>query len=152
MNTITLDFDWKFDLPSVALFQFQIDLAKLGDESGDMSEYPSFYIDLSSGEILGVPSEIACGDGYRYVDGSSWLVASDGWWIGYNESLDERIVNLPDEKMTNELFEIFEWTKANNFNKIVDGVCEFARKHNLRKHTCEGLFDKYINSYEVPWL
>ena len=84
MNTINLNFDWKYNIPSVARFQFQIDLDKLGDESGDMSEYPCFYIDLSSGKILDVPAEISCGDGYRYANSASWLIVSDGWWIGYS--------------------------------------------------------------------
>jgi hypothetical protein len=84
MNTINLNFDWKYNIPSVARFQFQIDLDKLGDESGDMSEYPCFYIDLSSGKIPDVPAEISCGDGYRYANSASWLIVSDGWWIGYS--------------------------------------------------------------------
>ena len=79
-----LNFDWKYNIPSVARFQFQIDLDKLGDESGDMSEYPCFYIDLSSGKIPDVPAEISCGDGYRYANSASWLIVSDGWWIGYS--------------------------------------------------------------------
>ncbi len=152
MNKIVLNFDWNFDIPSVARFQFQIDLDKLGDESGDMSEYPCFYIDLASGEILGVPSEISCGDGYRYLDSSSWLIVSDGWWIGYSESLDELYSNLPESKMNDELIEIFDYKRANNFNIIVDKVCDYARINNLRETKCAGLFDQYINNYDVPSL
>lgn len=152
MNTIKLNFDWNYNIQSVARFQFQIDLDKLGDDSADMSEYPCFYINLASGEILGVPSEISCGDGYRFVDSASWLIVSEGWWIGYNESLDERYCNVPESKMGDELFEIFDWKNANNFNEIVDKVCDFARKNNLKKYNCAGLFDEYINNYDVPSL
>ena len=152
MNKIVLNFDWKYKLPSVARFQFQIDLDKLGDESGDMSEFPCFYIDLATGEILGVPSEISCGDGYRYSSCASWLIASDGGWIGYNESLDEQYSNLPESKLNDEFIELFENNHSNNFNEIVDKVCDYARSTNLKDKKCTGLFDKYINNYDVPSL
>ena len=152
MNKIVLNFDWKFNLPSVARFQFQIDLDKLNDESTDMSEYPCFYIDLASGKILGVPAEISCGDGYRYLESASWLIVSDGWWIGYNESLDEQYSNLPKSQMNSDLLELFDYKNANNFNLIVDEVCDYARNNNLKDIKCTGLFDKYINNYDAPTL
>jgi len=152
MNTIVLNFDWDLKIPSVARFQFQIDLDKLGDESSDMSEYPCFYINLASGEILGVPAEISCGDGYRYLDSASWLIVSDGWWIGYNESLDELYSNLPESKMNDELIELFDYKHANNFNTIVDKVCNFARSNNLKDIKNTELFDQYINNDDVPYL
>jgi hypothetical protein len=152
MNKIVLNFDWKFNLPSVARFQFQIDLDKLNDESADMSEYPCFYIDLASGKILGVPAEISCGDGYRYLESASWLIVSDGWWIGYNESLDEQYSNLPESPMNSELLELFDYKNANNFNLIVDEVCDYARNNNFKDIKCTGLFDKYINNYDAPSL
>ena len=151
-NTIDLEFEWKFNIPSVARFQFQIDLDKLGDESSDMSEYPCFYIDLASGKILGVPAEISCGNGYRYENSASWLIVSNGWWIGYNESLDELHSNLPESKMNDELIELFDYKHANNFNTIVDKVCDCARINNLTETKNTGLFDRYINNYDVPSL
>ena len=37
MKKISIPFVWDFELPSVAIFQFPIDLARLNDESNDMS-------------------------------------------------------------------------------------------------------------------
>ena len=51
MKKIELPFKWNYDLPSIVLFQFQIDLAQLNDESNDMSEFPYFFLDLKTGEI-----------------------------------------------------------------------------------------------------
>jgi len=59
MKKIEIPFTWTYDLPSIVFMQFQVDLARLNDESNSMSEYPCFCIDLKTGEILGAVCDYA---------------------------------------------------------------------------------------------
>ena len=96
MKKIELPFKWNYDLPSIVLFQFQIDLAQLNDESDDMSEFPYFFIDLNSGEVVGVSDEIATGDAYQYSSSANWLIEGNNWWIGFSESMDETYLQISE--------------------------------------------------------
>ena len=80
---------------------------------------------------------------------SSWLHVAP---TGTNESLDEQYSNVPESQMNNELLELFDYKNANNFNLIVDEVCDYARNNNFKDIKCTGLFDKYINNYDAPSL
>ena len=150
-NKIKLPFNWDYNLPSVAVFQFKIDLEKLADESNDMSEFPSFFIDLSTGEILGVSDEIATGDAYMY-DNVNWLIEGNGWWIGYSESLDEKYAQLPNKDLEIQLLDLFETNKQGQFEHIVNLVCDFARENDLKKLKSEGIYGDKINNEDSPSL
>lgn len=153
MNTIELNFKWIFDLPSVAVLQFQTDLERLSDDSGDLSEFPSFFIDLKTGELLMIGDEIAGGNAYQYENSTNWLIEGKGWWIGYSESEMDYLVNLPDMSVKDKLLDIFEPEKQNNFNDIVSKVCDMARGNKLKAlNNVTGLYPKLINNDDAPSL
>jgi hypothetical protein len=53
--------------------------------------------------------------------------------------------------MNDELIELFDYKHSDNFNTIVDKVCDFARNNNLKETKCTGLFDD-DNNYDAPSL
>ncbi len=152
MKKVELPFKWNYDLPSIVLFQFQIDLAQLNDESNGMSEFPYFFLDLKSGEIVGVSDEIATGDAYQYSSSANWLIEGDNWWIGYSESMDETYLQIPDADIQDEIFSLFDLNGRENFNSIVAAVCDFARKEDLNDFKVDGKYQKYIHNDESPSL
>ena len=152
MKKIELPFKWNYDLPSIVLFQFQIDLAQLNDESNDMSEFPYFFLDLKSGEIVGVSDEIATGAAYQYSSSANWLIEGNNWWIGYSESMDETYIQIPDSGIQEEIFSLFDSNGRENFNLIVATVCDFARKEDLHDFKVDGKYQKYIHNEESPSL
>jgi len=152
MKPIDLPVSWAYDLPSVVFIQFQIDLAKLNDESNDMSEFPCFCIDLKTGELLGISAEIATGDAYEYESSANWLVEGDGWWIGYNESMDEPYDNISNAAIKDEVIQLFDFKGQSFFSQVVALVCDVARTEDLRDLPLDGLYAKYINNDEAPSL
>ena len=152
MKKIELPFKWNYDLPSIVLFQFQIDLAQLNDESNDMSEFPYFFIDLKSGEIVGVSDEIATGAAYQYSSSANWLIEGDNWWIGYNESEDETYLQISDLGIQDEIFSLFDSNGRENFNSIVAAVCDFARNEDLHDCKVDGKYQKHIHNDGSPSL
>jgi|LauGreSuBDMM15SN_2_FD.fasta_scaffold33708_2 hypothetical protein len=152
MKKIELLFKWNYNLPSIVLVQFQIDLAKLNDESYDMSEFPCFYLDLKTGEILGVSDEIATGDAYQYSSSPYWLIEGNNWWIGYNESEDETYLQISDSGIQDEIFSLFDSNGRENFNAIVAAVCDFARNEDLHDCKVDGIYQKYIHNDGSPSL
>ena len=151
MNKINLPFSWEYNLPSIVAFQFKIDLEKLADESNDMSEFPSFFIDLLTGEILGVSDEIATGNAYMY-DNINWLIEGNGWWIGYNESTDETYSQLPNKELETKLLDLFESNKQGFFEQIITSVCDYAREHDLTNLKSDGIYNDKINNDDSPSL
>lgn len=145
MHKITLPFSWTSKSDSIAVFSFPVDLEKLNSLEIEPSEFPCFYIDLKDGNILGVSEEISSGKAYRYINSSSYLVEGKNWWIGYNESEDEEYLTASDD-------EIKKVITQNNFNNIVDSVCEYARKNNLGNLNCDNLYVKFINNEDAPYL
>lgn len=148
MKKIQLPFKWTFDLPPVAFFQFMLDYEKAGDaEDQTYDEYPSFIIDLSSGELLWVHKCISNGDAYEYETLSNWMIEGKGWWIkvgGYDENDSER---FPDEKTAAEVKELFspEGSYKAVFSKVVEMVCDAGRQN---KTEFEKLSDYYKNPFK----
>ena len=150
MKKISIPFVWDFELPSVAIFQFPIDLARLNDESNDMSEFPAFIVDLKTGDVLGVSQEIATGDAYLYENSSSWIVEGKNWWIGYNESEDQDYYQFSDDQTGLSLKALLEDQKG--FQSIVSAVCDLARSEDLHDLKMDGLYQQHIDNEESPSL
>jgi hypothetical protein len=145
MHKIELPFIWSSKLPSIALFSFPVNLEKLSTLDIEPSEFPVFFIDLRDGSILGVSEEISSGKAYRYPNNGSFLIEGKGWWYGYNESEDEEYFESMDSEIKNLL-------SNNNFEIIIDCICEYARKNNLSQLKCDGLYTNCINNEESPSL
>jgi len=150
MYNVTVPFVWNFDLSPIAIFQFSIDLARLNDESNDMSEFPVFIINLKSGELLGVSQEIATGDAYLYENSASWIVEGQGWWIGYNESEGQDYQQFSDSTIFESVKNLLEVN--NGFKDIVNSVCDLARNKDLHDLKMDGLYQKYISNEDSPSL
>ena len=152
MKKIEIPFTWTYDLPSIVFMQFQVDLARLNDESNSMSEYPCFCIDLKTGVILGVSAEIATGDAYEYESSANWNVEGQGWMIGYNESEDVNYDDIPNESIKDEVIQLFDFNGQGFFSQIVCVVCDYARVEDLRECTLDGLYDEHIHNEDTSSL
>jgi len=117
-----------------------------------MSEFPCFYLDLKTGEILGVSDEIATGDAYQYSSSVNWLIEGDNWWAGYSESMGETYLQIPDSGIQDEIFSLFDSNGRENFNTIVAAVFHFARNEDLHDCKVDGIYQKYIHNDGSPSL
>jgi hypothetical protein len=143
MHKIELPFSWSSKLPSITLFAFPVDIEKLSSLDIEPDEYPGFFIDLKDGSILGVSEEISSGKAYRYPHNGSHFIEGKGWWYAYDESNEEEYFKSPDSEIKN----IFS---KNNFDFIVDSICEYARKNNLSQLKCDNLYINHINNDDSP--
>jgi hypothetical protein len=148
MKKIELPFRFVEGSQSVACFQFPVDMQALSDESFEVSEFPCFFLDLRTGEVLGVSQEISCGKAIRYENSESWLVEGNGWWIGFSESEGADFIEASNEDL--KLFLESELTAS--FKSIVEDVLELSRKNDLSELGIDGLYQKYIDNEDSPSL
>lgn len=148
MKKIELPFQFDAGDHSVACFQFPVDMQALSDESFEVSEFPCFFLDLRTGEVLGVSQEISCGKALRYENSESWLVEGNGWWIGFSESEGADFIEAPNE----EIKVFLESQITSTFKAVVENVLELSRDTDLTKLAIDGLYQKYINNEDSPSL
>ena len=137
MKKIKLPFYWNLDFNPIIYIQFPT----MGN-----CESSSFFMDLRTGEIIGVSEDISLGECTRNENNPSFIIEGNGWWIGHDSS--EELDFLEGDS---KLEEIFTWE---NINLILNQLIEFSKRGEFKDLAFfnSDLYETHIKNEKSPIL